>query len=96
MVTWGQILQVTFNLEKNSVNDDLLLSFIAGANTRSMNGKPDVRFSKSGTLKNVELNIMNLRQGMQGSGKQWEKIGAWRSWEKDNYGLDIQDIVWPG
>ena len=71
-------------------------SFIAGANTRAMNGKPDVKFSKSGTLKNVELNIMNLRQGIQGSGRQWEKIGAWRSWEKDNYGLDIQDIVWPG
>jgi len=75
---------------------DKFYNFIAGANTRAMNGKPDVKFSKSGTLKNVELNIMNLRQGIQGSGRQWEKIGAWRSWEKDNYGLDIQDIVWPG
>ena len=41
---------------------------------------------------------MNLRRGSQGSSshKHWEKIGAWRSWDSENHGLDIQDIVWPG
>ena len=24
------------------------------------------------------------------------QIGAWRSWEEENHGIDIQDIVWPG
>ena len=33
-----------------------------------------------------------LLQG-SGSSKQWEKIGAWRSWDGDNHGLDIQVIV---
>ena len=33
-----------------------------------------------------------LVQG-SGSSKQWEKIGAWRSWDGDNHGLDIQVIV---
>ena len=63
-----------------------------------MTGKPDVLFTKAGTIKNVELNIMNLRRGVEGSSMQlqWEKIGAWRSWDTDNHGLDIQDIVWPG
>ena len=85
--------------------------YIAAAQARSLPGKPDVKFTKAGTLRNVELNIMNLRRGMQvntnnyviryvdmlvqgsGSSKQWEKIGAWRSWDGDNHGLDIQVIM---
>ena len=72
--------------------------YIASAKARVGAGKPEVSFTKAGTLRNVELSIMNLRRGTQGSTshKQWEKIGAWRSWDTDNHGLDIQDIVWPG
>ena len=39
--------------------------YIAAAQARSLPGKPDVKFTKAGTLRNVELNIMNLRRGMQ-------------------------------
>ena len=61
-------------------------------------GRPDMSFLSDGTLRNAELNIVNLRRGTQGSSShlQWEKIGAWRSWEPEYLGLDIQDIVWPG
>ena len=57
--------------------------------------RPDVSFSSDGTLKNVELKIMNLRPGLS-SNLVWEEIGVWKSYEEDNAGLDIKDIVWPG
>ena len=71
---------------------DVIVRFIAASQSRVQPGKPDVRFSKAGSINNVELNIMNLRRGVQGASMQlqWEKIGAWRSWDTDNHGLDIQ------
>ena len=38
---------------------------------------------------------MNLRPGF-GSSMAWEEIGVWKSYEDENEGLDIKDIVWPG
>ena len=35
-------------------------------------GKPNIKFHSDGTLKNAELNIMNLRRGA--SQMQWEKV----------------------
>eukprot|EP00093_Oithona_nana_P005243 05243.XXX_109830_119428_1 [CDS] Oithona nana genome sequencing. len=60
-------------------------------------GKPDIAFSADGTLKSVELKIMNLRPDGRGSQDLiWEQIGVWQSYQPDNNGLDIKDIVWPG
>ena len=58
-------------------------------------GQPNVSFSHDGTLKSVELKIMNSRPGI-GSPLVWEEIGVWKSYEEENGGLDIKDIVWPG
>ena len=62
---------------------------------RGKYGDPDVSFSNDGTLNSVELKIMNLRPGIQ-SPLVWEEIGVWKSYEEENEGLDIKDIVWPG
>ena len=58
-------------------------------------GQPNVSFSHDGTLKSVELRIMNLRPGLHNQ-LVWEEIGEWKSYEEENEGLDIKDIVWPG
>ncbi|KFM73572.1 Glutamate [NMDA] receptor subunit epsilon-2, partial [Stegodyphus mimosarum] len=47
---------------------------------------PDISFNLDGSLKHVELQILNLNRK-----NVWEKIGVWT-----NTGLDIKDIVWPG
>ncbi|XP_076345196.1 glutamate receptor ionotropic, NMDA 2B-like [Tachypleus tridentatus] len=48
--------------------------------------EPNLEFNPDGTLKYVELKVMNLKaQGY------WEKIGAWTAGN-----LEIKDIVWPG
>ncbi|XP_023240697.1 glutamate receptor ionotropic, NMDA 2B-like [Centruroides sculpturatus] len=49
-------------------------------------GRPPIEFNADGTLKYVELEVMNL--GVDGF---WHKIGTWN---RDN--LVIKDIVWPG
>lgn len=61
--------------------------------------KPPLSFNPDGTLKNVELQIMNLRPlGLNEKTLVWEQIGVWRSWRKatEDTQLDIKDIVWPG
>ena len=68
--------------------------YLRNVTIKKMN-RPDVSFSSDGTLKNVELKIMNLRPGLS-SNLVWEEIGVWKSYEEDNAGLDIKDIVWPG
>nr|XP_053626918.1 LOW QUALITY PROTEIN: glutamate receptor ionotropic, NMDA 2B-like [Cherax quadricarinatus] len=50
-------------------------------------------FNPDGTRKDVELKIVNLREGTSNN-KIWEEIGVWRSWEDE--GLSVNDIVWPG
>ncbi|XP_071745795.1 glutamate receptor ionotropic, NMDA 2D isoform X2 [Lepeophtheirus salmonis] len=57
--------------------------------------KPHIDFLPDGTLKSVELKIMNLRPGVW-SNLVWEEIGVWQSYKKESNGLDIKDIVWPG
>ena len=53
---------------------------ISSAHASGGYGKPDIRFLPDGTLLNAELNIMNLRRGMQGSSSQlqWEKVMVYR------------------
>ena len=58
-------------------------------------GQRNISFSSDGTLKSVELKILNLRPGL-GSSLVWEEIGVWKSYEPEDEGLDIKDIVWPG
>ncbi|XP_042870861.1 glutamate receptor ionotropic, NMDA 2A-like isoform X2 [Penaeus japonicus] len=53
--------------------------------------RPGVTFNVDGTRRDVELKIVNLREGTPNN-KVWEEIGVWQSWE----GLSINDIVWPG
>ncbi|XP_029651610.1 glutamate receptor ionotropic, NMDA 2B-like [Octopus sinensis] len=45
-----------------------------------------VEFKKDGTLKNVEINIVNLQRN-----RKWKLVGKW-----DNNGLKMHDIIWPG
>ncbi|KAG0418434.1 hypothetical protein HPB47_004862 [Ixodes persulcatus] len=49
-------------------------------------GSPNIEFLPDGTLKYVELDIVNLnKEGY------WDRIGGWTQ-----KGIDIKDIVWPG
>lgn len=50
------------------------------------NKKIPVEFKKDGTLKNVEIDIVNLQKD-----KRWKNVGKW-----DNNGLVMHDITWPG
>ena len=70
-------------------------SYLRNVVIRGKYGDPDVSFSHDGTLNSVELKIMNLRPGIQNP-LVWEEIGVWKSYEEENEGLDIKDIVWPG
>lgn len=49
-------------------------------------GGPNIEFLPDGTLKYVELDVLNL-----GNDGYWEEIGHWKA-----SGLEIRDIVWPG
>ncbi|XP_064478765.1 glutamate receptor ionotropic, NMDA 2B-like [Ornithodoros turicata] len=49
-------------------------------------GGPNIEFLPDGTLKYVELDVLNL-----GKDGFWERIGGWTE-----SGLEIKDIVWPG
>ncbi|RWS31617.1 glutamate receptor ionotropic: NMDA 2B-like protein [Leptotrombidium deliense] len=60
--------------------------YLRSVKMRDKSGKSQIEFNLDGTLKYVELNVMNLNNnGM------WEKIGIWTA-----DGLDIKDITWPG
>nr|XP_027196255.1 glutamate receptor ionotropic, NMDA 2B-like [Dermatophagoides pteronyssinus] len=52
---------------------------------KSKSGKPSVEFNLDGTLKYVELDIMNLNNMAI-----WDKIGTWTE-----DGIEIKDITWP-
>lgn len=49
-------------------------------------GSPNIEFLPDGTLKYVELDILNLNKD-----GYWDRIGGWTQ-----KGIDIKDIVWPG
>ncbi|GFQ70517.1 glutamate receptor ionotropic, NMDA 2B [Trichonephila clavata] len=54
----------------------------------AISAKPPSRpisFNLDGTLKDVEIHVMNLKHD------HWEQIGIW-----EGNKLDIKDIVWPG
>jgi len=89
---------VTTIMEARWKEGENLQKHISRVSVRGEDGKPHIRFHGDGSLRNAELNILNLRRGMVRSGSvlQWEKIGVWQSWELENHGLDVQDIVWPG
>ena len=72
VVARGHLLQVSGTVEATQARGEhydkmqpTVCRYIAAAQARSLPGKPDVKFTKAGTLRNVELNIMNLRRGMQ-------------------------------
>ena len=62
----------------------------------SRSNKPySITFNRDGSLKYVELKIMNLRPPSEAyMANRWEEIGVWNS-ESDNK-VEIKDIVWPG
>ncbi|KAF8778339.1 Glutamate receptor ionotropic like protein [Argiope bruennichi] len=64
---------------------DLLFKYLRNV-TASVKQGPSISFNMDGSLKYVDLQILNLNnKGV------WEKIGVW-----SDTGLDIKDIVWPG
>ncbi|XP_013781650.2 glutamate receptor ionotropic, NMDA 2B-like isoform X1 [Limulus polyphemus] len=65
---------------------DMFFRYLRNVSIPSSNGGPNLEFNPDGTLKYVELEVMNLKS--QG---YWEKIGAWTAGS-----LEIKDIVWPG
>ena len=72
-----------------------ILRYLRNATIDGEYGQQDISFLSDGTLESVELNIMNLRPAF-GSSMKWEEIGVWKSYDDENEGLDIKDIVWPG
>ena len=74
-----------------------LRQYLAGVNIPpGRSNKPhSIAFNSDGSLKYVELKIMNLRPPSEAfSGNRWEEIGVWNSETSDK--VDIKDIVWPG
>ncbi|GFY79654.1 glutamate receptor ionotropic, NMDA 2B [Trichonephila inaurata madagascariensis] len=64
---------------------DLLFKYLRNVSASVKQG-PNISFNMDGSLKYVELQVLNLNnKGV------WEKIGVWT-----DTGLDIKDIVWPG
>ncbi|GIY38915.1 glutamate receptor ionotropic, NMDA 2B [Caerostris extrusa] len=64
---------------------DLLFKYLRNV-TASVKQGPNISFNMDGSLKYVDLQVLNLNnKGV------WEKIGVWT-----DTGLDIKDIVWPG
>uniref|UniRef100_T1JWS9 Glutamate receptor ionotropic, NMDA 2B n=1 Tax=Tetranychus urticae TaxID=32264 RepID=T1JWS9_TETUR len=66
-------------------NGDLFFKYLRSVKIKSKYGKSNLEFNLDGTLKFVELDVMNLNQG-----GIWEKIGVWTE-----QGLEIKDITWP-
>ncbi|XP_053211096.1 glutamate receptor ionotropic, NMDA 2B-like isoform X2 [Panonychus citri] len=66
-------------------NGDLIFKYLRSVKIKSKYGKSNLEFNLDGTLKFVELDVMNLNQG-----GIWEKIGVWTE-----QGLEIKDITWP-
>uniref|UniRef100_A0AAN0LJ18 Glutamate ionotropic [NMDA] receptor 2B n=1 Tax=Polyphagotarsonemus latus TaxID=1204166 RepID=A0AAN0LJ18_9ACAR len=64
---------------------EILFRHIRSVSIRTKTGKPNLEFNLDGTLKYVELDIMNLN-----SAGIWDKIGVW-----NKNGLEIKDITWP-
>nr|XP_042902970.1 glutamate receptor ionotropic, NMDA 2B isoform X1 [Parasteatoda tepidariorum] len=64
---------------------DLFFKYLRNVTANVKQGPP-ISFNMDGSLKFVELQVLNLNnKGV------WEKIGVWT-----DTGLDIKDIVWPG
>ncbi|GFS95347.1 glutamate receptor ionotropic, NMDA 2B [Nephila pilipes] len=64
---------------------DIIFRHLRGV---TINAKPPSRpiaFNLDGTLRDVEIHVMNLKHD------RWEQIGIW-----EGNKLDIKDIVWPG
>ncbi|XP_023329329.1 glutamate receptor ionotropic, NMDA 2B [Eurytemora carolleeae] len=75
-----------------------LHKYLAAVKIRGSRSDQDFEFNNDGSLKNVELKVMNLRprgQGMVEDGAMmWEEIGVWKSLNAEK--INIKDIVWPG
>ncbi|RWS05924.1 glutamate receptor ionotropic: NMDA 2B-like protein [Dinothrombium tinctorium] len=63
---------------------DILFKYLRSVKLKEKS-KPPIEFNEDGTLKYVELDVMNLNDN-----GRWEKIGVWAM-----DGLDIKDITWP-
>ncbi|KAI1291857.1 Glutamate receptor ionotropic, NMDA 2B [Halotydeus destructor] len=64
---------------------EVFFKYLRNVSIKSKSGKPNLEFNPDGTLKFVELDVVNLK--MDGI---WEKIGVWTE-----QGLEIKDITWP-
>ena len=74
-----------------------LRKYLAGVHIPpSRSNKPhSIAFNSDGSLKYVELKIMNLRPPSEAfTSNRWEEIGVWNS--ESSTKVDIKDIVWPG
>lgn len=79
-------LNCSHNSEIKWSHGEQFFKYLRMVSIKEKGGRSDLEFNLDGTLKFVELEVMNLNNmGM------WEKIGVWTE-----HGLDIKDIVWPG
>nr|XP_015917244.1 glutamate receptor ionotropic, NMDA 2B isoform X1 [Parasteatoda tepidariorum]XP_042910482.1 glutamate receptor ionotropic, NMDA 2B isoform X1 [Parasteatoda tepidariorum] len=79
-------LNCTSNSDIKWNKGEHFFKYLRNVSIKEKGGKADLEFNLDGTLKYVELEVMNLNNmGF------WEKIGVWTE-----DGLDIKDIVWPG
>lgn len=92
LVNNGTIMNLNSSLNCNATNDrkweigGRLFSQLRNVSIKSKYGRPSMEFNLDGTLKFVELDIVNLNNNAY-----WEKIGTW-----NQDGIDIKDITWPG
>ncbi|GFR08608.1 glutamate receptor ionotropic, NMDA 2A [Trichonephila clavata] len=79
-------LNCTANSDIKWSKGEHFFKYLRMVSIKEKGGRADLEFNPDGTLKYVELEVMNLNNmGF------WEKIGIWTE-----DGLDIKDIVWPG
>ncbi|UXI14735.1 MACRO domain-containing protein 2 [Sarcoptes scabiei] len=86
------LINLNSNLDCNASNTikwtagEEFFHYLRNVSIKSKFGKPSMEFNLDGTLKYVELDIMNLNNFAI-----WDKIGTWTE-----NGIEIKDITWPG
>lgn len=92
LVNDNKVLDLKSNVNCNSSENlkwnvgEMLFSYLRNVSIRSKYGRLNTEFNLDGTLKFVELDILNLNNEAI-----WERIGTWT-----DEGIEIKDITWPG